>query len=328
MWFVLLTLIEHLMEVIDIASSQETVPPKDQTKSPSFSETMARTRSQKRAKSPAPSPDTPSTSSSLIPEWKNIEEQLRCDICKQLLDVPVSLKCYHTFCSFCIRRYLEMSGNDFCPCCRVAASSTDIRLEPRLAGVLKVLAKNRGKVRKQIRMCVKNIAPHCLACKNETFNKQADLEDAFKNIKGDPIGRTLLPLYKTLKDKQLTELVVQKDGIEVPPQLGRDEIIKLHKEFLFTVQSAHDAVRMGLYPENGPTKQALASAFNAETRLRIKREAKLGSKRKHLLMTVQEKRRDEAEKSECVVNLTRIASERMAEQLRKAVEKRRAAHPT
>jgi hypothetical protein len=294
------------MEIIDIPSSPETV-------------VTRRTRS-KAAPPPQPQP--------LLPEWKRLEEQLRCDICKQLLDVPVSLKCYHTFCSLCIRRYLEMSGNDFCPCCRIPASSTDIRLEPRLAGVLKILGKERGKVRKQIRYYIQNVdstfqPPN--TCKNETFNKQADLCESFRHIKGDTVGRTLLPLYKSLKDKQLVELVGHKDGIEIPPNSNRDEIIKLHKEFLFTVQAVHDAVRMGLYAEHEPSRQALASVFNAETRLRLKREAnkKIGFKRKQHLMTVQEKRREGIEKSESIIALTKQAGERMAEQLRIAIAKRR-----
>lgn len=265
--------------------------------------------------------------SSLLPEWKQIEEQLRCDICKQLLDIPVSLKCCHTFCSWCIRRYLEMSGNDFCPCCRIPASSTDIKLEPRLAGILKILGSGRGKVRKQLRACLKNSLPSFkvneIACKNETFNKQADLAESFTRIKGDPVGRTLLPLYKALNQKQLMELVCQKEGIEIPPNSTRDDIIKLHKEFLFTVQAAHDAVRMGIFSENEPSKQAMASCFNAETRLRTRREqTNVFSKRKHLV-TVQEQRRDLIERSESVAALTRLASERMAEQLKQAVAKRR-----
>ena len=179
-------------------------------------------------------------SDSLMKYWKGIEEQLRCDICKQLLDVPVSLKCFHTFCSFCIRRYLELSGNDYCPCCRIPASSTDIRLEPRLAGILSILGKERGGVRKKIRLAIKSLGTEIvsLPSRNEVFHKQADMAEIFKSLEQDscaPIGRTLLPLYKTLKDKQLMEMVSVTDGLEIQSNMNRDDLIRLHKEFVFTL---------------------------------------------------------------------------------------------
>ena len=258
---------------------------------------------------------------SLMTEWKKMEEQLRCDICKQLLDVPVSLKCFHTFCSFCIRRYLESSGNEYCPCCRVPATSTDIRLEPRLAGVLAVLGKDRGAVRKSFRERIRTRRnpDHPVVSRNETFNKQADMADIFKSTKGDPVGRTLLPLYKNLKDRQLRDMVVVTDGLEVPDGLGRDDLIRLHKEFVFTVQAGFDAVRMGMYPHHPPTKEGLAKVWNAEARSK----ASSTQRRFVKVKTDAEKRRETADKSESVSALTALAGKRMQDQLREALRVQR-----
>jgi hypothetical protein len=276
----------------------------------------------------APDTDTAAPASeepknNLLIEWKKIEDQLRCDICKQLLDVPVALKCYHVFCSFCIRRYLELSGNDYCPSCRIPATSTDIRLEPRLAGILSILGHERGKVRKRIRNRLRGSESGTLSVssKNETFNKQADLVDLFRS--GQPVGRTLLPLYKNLKDKALRDLILE-DGLDClleNPQLSRDELIRHHKEFVFTLQAAHDAVRMGMYPgENGPTKTGLAKAFNMEYRLKCgtRRGALLGAQEMEV-----SKRRAEADKTESIADLTNEASRRMMDQLRNALRNRK-----
>jgi hypothetical protein len=257
----------------------------------------------------------------LILSWKGIEEQLRCDICKQLLDVPVSLKCFHTFCSFCIRRYLELSGNDYCPCCRVPASSTDIRLEPRLAGILSILGKNRGHLRKQIRRAIRTCCSvENVSSRNEVFHKQADMVESFRSYDKDssPIGRTLLPLYKTLKDKQLIEMVSVTDGLEVGSNMTRDDLIRLHKEFVFTLQSAHDAVRMGMFAEHPPTKEGLVKFWNSEMRLRNKKAQGVIRVPRH--KTEVEKRREEADKSESVSALTEHASRRMQLELKERLQ--------
>lgn len=279
-----------------------------------------------KTKSPTPKKSKPSepeiepaTTLPLLQSWKTIEEQLRCDICKQLLDVPVSLKCFHTFCSFCIRRYLELSGNDYCPCCRVPATSTDVRLEPRLAGVLKILGQERGLVRKRIRQCIKNSSssePSSSA--NETFNKQADMLEIFRSStsSNDQVGRTLLPVYKSLKDKQLKELV-EKDGLIVTSE-NRDDLIRIHKEFIFTLQAAFDAIRMGMYSEYPPTKSGIAKIFNSELRFRNRNTGRFVRGKSEA-----ELRRENADRNESVTALAISAQEQMKEQLRLAILRRK-----
>ena len=139
------------------------------------------------------------------------------------------------------------------------------------------------------------------------------------------MGRTLLPLYKNLKDKQLREMV-EKDGLVLPADVwaNRDELIRIHKEFLFTVQAGYDALRMGMYPNNPPTKEGLARAWNLEIRLKDKRGKKsaagvAGMRGK----SETEKRREMADNNSAVEELAGAAQRRMQAQLREALLRRK-----
>ncbi|KAI0648277.1 hypothetical protein C8Q79DRAFT_905677 [Trametes meyenii] len=59
------------------------------------------------------------------PGLRTIDEALRCDICRDFYDAPVSLTCGHSFCSVCIRSALPISAT--CPSCRKPASEVHIR---------------------------------------------------------------------------------------------------------------------------------------------------------------------------------------------------------
>ena len=340
------------MDVIDLDSSSSSGSPEPSVRvQPSRAAKVAKTRSPdwpltpkkvvfqetgvgpmtvKTTESPKqpPVPSQIATPVNLIQEWKKIEDQLRCDICKQLLDVPVSLKCFHAFCSFCIRRYLELSGNDYCPSCRVPASSTDIRLEPRLAAIVMVLGKDRGGTRKRIRQRLRgNLESDFSAnfSKNSTLNKQSDLAEFFKQTQNTSpqITRTLLPLYKNIKDKALRDMILE-DGVEClldNPSATRDELIRGHKEFVFHLQAMHDAVRMGMYSDQFPTRGGVAKVFNIEWR-----QAK-GRPARGLMSAVKPAKKTE-DSSESVQELTRQAGARMADQLRQAIAKRKARDQT
>ncbi|KAI8999023.1 hypothetical protein BD414DRAFT_433472 [Trametes punicea] len=59
------------------------------------------------------------------PGLRALDDALRCDICRDFYDAPVSLGCGHTFCSACIRSALPVSAT--CPSCRKAASEVHLR---------------------------------------------------------------------------------------------------------------------------------------------------------------------------------------------------------
>ncbi|KAI0329846.1 hypothetical protein GY45DRAFT_1251963 [Cubamyces sp. BRFM 1775] len=69
------------------------------------------------------STDFPDTSHA--PGLRPLDEALRCNICRDFYDAPVSLTCGHSFCSVCIRSALPVNAT--CPLCRKPASEVHLR---------------------------------------------------------------------------------------------------------------------------------------------------------------------------------------------------------
>ncbi|KAL7571382.1 hypothetical protein ACA910_007690 [Epithemia clementina (nom. ined.)] len=103
-----------------------------------LSSTNATTTKLSSSSSPAPSSSTTTSSSTtssatllstLLPRrLYDLEQTLRCSICRELFDIPVSLEpCHHSFCSACIRTSLAAAQKTrfshqkpSCPICRTA----------------------------------------------------------------------------------------------------------------------------------------------------------------------------------------------------------------
>lgn len=54
-----------------------------------------------------------------------VEQALRCHICKDFFKSPMMTSCSHTFCSLCIRRALNTDGK--CPLCRTTDQESKLR---------------------------------------------------------------------------------------------------------------------------------------------------------------------------------------------------------
>ncbi|KAF8162872.1 hypothetical protein B0H34DRAFT_650799 [Crassisporium funariophilum] len=76
---------------------------------------------------PDPTDFPPTTSA---PGLRNLDASLRCGICGELFDGPVTLPCGHCFCSVCIRP--SMAIKQECPNCRKAANEGHLRPNPIL----------------------------------------------------------------------------------------------------------------------------------------------------------------------------------------------------
>ncbi|PIL30564.1 transcription factor [Ganoderma sinense ZZ0214-1] len=59
------------------------------------------------------------------PGLRSFDDALRCGICRDFYDAPVSLACGHCFCSACIRSALPEKAQ--CPTCRKEASESQLR---------------------------------------------------------------------------------------------------------------------------------------------------------------------------------------------------------
>ncbi|XP_015256082.1 PREDICTED: nuclear factor 7, brain-like [Cyprinodon variegatus] len=47
-----------------------------------------------------------------------LEDYLRCHVCSETFRDPVSLSCNHSFCSSCLNKFWEQTGNKNCPICK------------------------------------------------------------------------------------------------------------------------------------------------------------------------------------------------------------------
>lgn len=54
-----------------------------------------------------------------------VEQSLRCHVCKDFFNSPMITSCCHTFCSLCIRRALSTDGK--CPLCRATDQESKLR---------------------------------------------------------------------------------------------------------------------------------------------------------------------------------------------------------
>lgn len=62
-----------------------------------------------------------------IPKLSQLDTLLRCHICKDFLKVPVLTPCGHTFCSVCIREYINVQAK--CPLCLTELRDSMLRSE-------------------------------------------------------------------------------------------------------------------------------------------------------------------------------------------------------
>jgi len=69
--------------------------------------------------------DSPDVWQGTLRALRAVEESLRCGICGDLFEGPVSLaKCAHAYCSLCIRQALNFRQD--CPTCRAGATHGDL----------------------------------------------------------------------------------------------------------------------------------------------------------------------------------------------------------
>ena len=72
-----------------------------------------------------------------IPRLKDFDSLLHCNICKDILNVPVLTPCNHTYCSRCIREYLRNCNEKNCPLCLNDLNESFLRSELLLNEICK-----------------------------------------------------------------------------------------------------------------------------------------------------------------------------------------------
>ncbi|KAF8842496.1 hypothetical protein BDN67DRAFT_989054 [Paxillus ammoniavirescens] len=76
------------------------------------------------------SADIPDPTDFPTTDLRQLDANLRCTICSEFYDAPITLACGHCFCSLCIREHIIKEPE--CPSCRKATAEAHFRLNPAL----------------------------------------------------------------------------------------------------------------------------------------------------------------------------------------------------
>jgi hypothetical protein len=170
-------------------------------------------------------------SDDMLDEWewpedckaqRELEHQLRCQICGDFFHGPVLLPCSHTFCSACVRRFLQSKGaHGCCPQCKQPCSSRDLVPNRALEQVTLQFKKAKPELLRRLQGASEPSSA------TSTPNTERGKRHA-KQTKPDKPERMPLMSYSVMRDKEVRKLL---DSINVRvPTKNREEIIQIHKE--------------------------------------------------------------------------------------------------
>lgn len=162
---------------------------------------------------------------------REMENHLRCQICGDFFHGPVLLPCSHTFCSACVRRFMQSKGtNACCPQCKQPCASRDLVPNRALEQVALLFEKSKPELLKRLQGGAS--AP---SSANSTPNTESGKTRGKSKAKQDKPERMPLVSYSVMRDKEVRKLL---DSINVRvPTKNRDEIIQIHKEVGTAVSS-------------------------------------------------------------------------------------------
>ncbi|CAI5722388.1 unnamed protein product [Peronospora effusa] len=179
----------------------------------------------------------------MLEEWEwpveckaqqEMERHLRCQICGDFFHGPVLLPCSHTFCSTCVRRFLQSKGaNGCCPQCKQPCDTRDLVPNRALEQVALLFEKSKPDLLKRLQGR-KKLPSSAVSTPNTESGK-------VKKIKQQDIPERLpLLSYNVMRDKEVRKLL---DSINVRvPIKNREEIIQIHKEFVLLSNAQADSV--------------------------------------------------------------------------------------
>ncbi|KAG1711465.1 hypothetical protein DVH05_008717 [Phytophthora capsici] len=160
---------------------------------------------------------------------REMENHLRCQICGDFFHGPVLLPCSHTFCSTCVRRFLQSKGaHGCCPSCKKPCTSRELVPNRALEQVALLFKQSKPDLLKRLQ--------GTKAPKSATSTPNTEK----KKTKQDKPERMPLMSYNVMRDKEVRKLL---DSINVRvPTKNRDEIIQIHKEYVLLSNAQADSV--------------------------------------------------------------------------------------
>mmetsp|Transcript_3363 Transcript_3363/g.6458 ORF Transcript_3363/g.6458 Transcript_3363/m.6458 type:complete len:486 (-) Transcript_3363:1851-3308(-) len=180
--------------------------------------------------------------------WRNsalsgleaVEIAMHCPICQGMLEAPCSMKkCGHTFCSVCLKRWVQRYGG--CPTCRVKCSVEDFEHNKPLGNVVKAYMNARKDILQVAGLKVPEPKPVIEVATRMSVS--LDKGEQKRGVVGRELKKRMpLKVYHLLKDKDIKKLL-REAGL---PITGTKQVmIRRHKEYtiLFnTCLEENDAV--------------------------------------------------------------------------------------
>ncbi|KAG6609173.1 E3 ubiquitin ligase [Phytophthora cinnamomi] len=174
------------------------------------------------------------------PAQREMENHLRCQICGDFFHGPVLLPCSHTFCSACVRRFLQSKGtNACCPQCKQPCSARDLVPNRALEQVALLFEKSKPELLRRLQGGA-SAPSSATSTPNTDGGKTRSQSKSKSKSKQDRPERMPLVSYSVMRDKEVRKLL---DSINVRvPTKNRDEIIQIHKEYVLLSNAQADSV--------------------------------------------------------------------------------------
>jgi len=168
-------------------------------------------------------------------ELRQMESSLRCLICGEFFHGPVVLPCTHTFCSECVRRYLQARGaSGCCPECKQSCAPGDLVANRSLEKIGVLFQQMKPKVLPLLSGTSAQNTMAQTAESNEGSSSRRRATSEFGGGDGKPAERMPLLSYNVMKEKDIKKLL---DSINIRASIkNREDIVQIHKEVM-VVQS-------------------------------------------------------------------------------------------
>lgn len=117
-------------------------------------------------------PDPSDWIDSKLSGLKDIDETLRCHICKEFFTAPMITGCGHTFCSLCIQRYLTNTSQR-CPTCMQEQQISQLRKNVTVETLVEHFSAHRATILSVVKEVAKQPPPEMV----ELLPSSPDLDD-------------------------------------------------------------------------------------------------------------------------------------------------------
>lgn len=145
--------------------------------------------------------------------FQKLESILCCPICKELIQGAVILPCGHSYCSLCIRKFMEY--NEECPTCRLKCCDGDLVKNNQL----EELSNYFSVIKPQIISLLTN--------SNNTSKDEVSIPNSTNSRK--PLAKVF---YNNISIQRLKEML---QFCNLPTTGSKEEMVRRHKDYILLV---------------------------------------------------------------------------------------------